>query len=164
MSKVANVRLFVFCLAAGVGVVACGDDADTGTPNPSDGAPGDGDTGDGDTGDTGDGDDGAAGPVVGDASLGSLIAQQQACASCHGADYAGVGSYPNITSDQATGIGSWTDAEIGDSVTKGVGPDGANLCTQMPRVKLDEERLAHVIAFLRSLPAVSKERTEACTF
>lgn len=64
---------------------------------------------------------------------------------------------PNITPDPETGIGRWTDAEIGRAIRNGIGRDGRVLFPVMPyrnfRVLSDSD-LAAVIAYLRSLPPV----------
>jgi mono/diheme cytochrome c family protein len=61
----------------------------------------------------------------------------------------------NITPDQATGIGSWTDAEIAHALTTGERPDGRRLGPPMPvayLARLTQDDVAALIAWLRSLP------------
>lgn len=66
----------------------------------------------------------------------------------------------NITPDRATGIGSWSDADIKRALTEGRRPNGTQLAPIMPygfykiftAVDLDA-----VVAYLRSLPAVANK-------
>jgi len=68
-------------------------------------------------------------------------------------------SYPrNLTPDVETGIGAWTDAEIERALRSGVKKDGTPILPPMPwpsLARLTPEDMAAVIAYLRSLPAVS---------
>ena len=67
---------------------------------------------------------------------------------------------PNITSDQQTGAGSWTDDAIARAVREGIGHDGRTLFPLMPYLNyriMSDEDLASVITYIRSLPAVRKE-------
>lgn len=72
---------------------------------------------------------------------------------------------PNITPDVETGMGSWSDDQLGRAIREGVGHDGRALFPFMPysgfRYMSDED-LAAVIVYLRSLPPVHKQqpRTE----
>jgi mono/diheme cytochrome c family protein len=71
----------------------------------------------------------------------------------------------NITPDKETGIGSWSDAEIGDALVKGVRPPhgrlaGVELAAVMPAQfykALLPQDLDAVIAFLRSIKPVRNE-------
>jgi len=83
-----------------------------------------------------------------DASLierGEYLARAADCAACHtadgGAPYAGGRAFvlpfgtlyaTNITPDQATGIGNYSDANFLDAVRKGIGRDHAKLYPAMP--------------------------------
>ena len=64
---------------------------------------------------------------------------------------------PNITPDPETGIGRWTDEQLGRAIRDGIGHDGRVLFPVMPshsyRVLSDDD-LAAVISYLRSLPPV----------
>jgi mono/diheme cytochrome c family protein len=86
------------------------------------------------------------------------------CSACHGLNYAGSPLYyaGNITPDEATGIGSWSDAEIGTAITQGIGKDGEPLCSTMAPYDFDDGQVRDVIAFLRSLTPVSKTLSGAC--
>lgn len=101
-------------------------------------------------------------PAAGNAAHGAVVAQDQACGSCHGADYAGTGYYPNITPDEQTGIGAWSDQEIADAIAEGLGVNGETLCALMPRAFLAPRDLVDLVAYLRSLPAVSNEVSKVC--
>ncbi len=64
---------------------------------------------------------------------------------------------PNITPDRATGIGSWTDDEIARAIQEGVNKQGTPLFPIMPYMNfrhLDDEDLASIIVYLRTIPAV----------
>lgn len=110
-----------------------------------------------------------------------LVEGVMACFACHGevdwqapgapprAGFKGAGAVfpeegipfkvvaPNITPDPETGLGRWSDAEIGRAIRDGIGRDGRILFPVMPyrnyRVLSDSD-LAAVIAYLRSLPPV----------
>lgn len=64
---------------------------------------------------------------------------------------------PNITPDPETGIGRWSDAEIGRAIRDGVRPDGSLIGPPMP-IELyrgiSDDDLAAIVAYLRSVPAV----------
>jgi mono/diheme cytochrome c family protein len=113
----------------------------------------------GETPDQGDGD---SPEIVGDASRGKLLADKEFCASCHTQSYAGSGYYANITQDEDTGIGAWSDEEIANAIVHGVGDNGDSLCELMPRSELSDAQVADVVAYLRTLPAVKNEITRAC--
>jgi mono/diheme cytochrome c family protein len=62
---------------------------------------------------------------------------------------------PNITPDEATGIGRWSGAGFVRAVRDGVRPDGSPIHPPMPLYRsLDEQDLLAVHAFLRTVPAV----------
>jgi len=66
---------------------------------------------------------------------------------------------PNITPDAATGIGSWTDAQLAKAIREGIRPDGTLIGPPMPFAfyrGLGDADLAAIIAYLRSLPAVAQ--------
>jgi mono/diheme cytochrome c family protein len=73
---------------------------------------------------------------------------------------AGVLFSRNITPDEETGIGLWTDQEIENAVRIGVRPDGSRLHPLMPYrnlYNLSREDMTALIAFLRSVPAIKSE-------
>lgn len=63
----------------------------------------------------------------------------------------------NITPDKDTGIGKWTDAELGKAIREGIRPDKSVIGPPMPVEfyrSLSDQDLAHVIAYLRAQPPV----------
>ena len=65
---------------------------------------------------------------------------------------------PNITPDKETGIGTWTDDEIARAIQEGINKQGKPLFPLMPYLNfrnLDDEDLASIVVYLRSIPAVS---------
>ncbi|HYN10715.1 MAG TPA: c-type cytochrome [Vicinamibacterales bacterium] len=63
----------------------------------------------------------------------------------------------NITPDQETGIGAWTDDQIARAVREGVRRDDTALFPVMPYLEfatLDDEDVASIVVYLRSIPAV----------
>lgn len=65
----------------------------------------------------------------------------------------------NITADPTTGIGSWTDQQIIDSIRLGVRPDGSVTSPVMPYPAfsgMSDEDAADLVVYLRSLPPVSR--------
>jgi mono/diheme cytochrome c family protein len=72
----------------------------------------------------------------------------------------GVFHGPNLTPDQETGLGSWSDQKIIDALQKGVRPDGRMLAPIMPWRALAELTPADaqaIVAYLRSIPAVKNK-------
>lgn len=72
---------------------------------------------------------------------------------------------PNITPDVETGIGAWTDDEIARAIQEGVNRSGQPLFPIMPYMSfrnLDDDDLASIVVYLRSIPAVkqARERSE----
>ncbi len=64
---------------------------------------------------------------------------------------------PNITSDRETGIGAWSDDEIARAVQEGISRDGHALFPVMPYqdfAKMDDEDIASIVVYLRTVPAV----------
>lgn len=74
----------------------------------------------------------------------------------------GVGVFvgPNLTPDKATGLGTWTNAQIATAITTGERPDGRMLAPVMPwrglSVLTKNDALA-IAAYLKSLPPVSRK-------
>jgi len=62
---------------------------------------------------------------------------------------------PNITPDVETGIGGWSDAQIGRAIREGVRPDGRVLAIMpIPGYRqLADDDLAAIVAWLRAQPA-----------
>lgn len=66
---------------------------------------------------------------------------------------------PNLTPDEATGLGSWTDAEIARALREGVDKDGVGLIV-MPSYTyraLSDEDVAAVVGYLRGVEPVHNE-------
>lgn len=62
---------------------------------------------------------------------------------------------PNITSDKATGIGSFTDGELARTMRYGVKRNGHALLDFMPFYDISDEDLTAIISYLRTEPAVN---------
>lgn len=66
---------------------------------------------------------------------------------------------PNLTPDRETGIGAWTDAQLGRAIRGGMGRDGRALRGEHPATYysvMTDSDLASVIAYLRSLAPVRR--------
>jgi mono/diheme cytochrome c family protein len=66
---------------------------------------------------------------------------------------------PNLTPDQSTGLGGWTDAEIARAIREGVDKDGVELII-MPSYNynaLSDADVAAIVGYLRGLEPVSRE-------
>jgi cytochrome c/cbb3-type cytochrome c oxidase subunit III len=69
---------------------------------------------------------------------------------------------PNITPDTRTGIGTWTDDQIGSAIREGLRPDGRLLGPAMPSRSyrsLADDDVKAIVAYLRSVPAVDNPTT-----
>lgn len=67
---------------------------------------------------------------------------------------------PNISNDPETGVGKWTDAQLGKAIREGVRPDGSIISPLMPVEyyrKLSDDDLAAVILYMRTQPSVKNE-------
>jgi mono/diheme cytochrome c family protein len=70
----------------------------------------------------------------------------------------------NISSDPETGLGNWTDDEIARAIQEGVSRDGSALFPVMPYLNfrnLDDEDLASIIVYLRTVPPVRQVRPKS---
>jgi mono/diheme cytochrome c family protein len=66
----------------------------------------------------------------------------------------------NITPDPDTGIGKWTDAQLGKAIREGVRPDGSIIGPPMPVEflrEMSDQDLAAIIAYLRAQAPVRNE-------
>lgn len=64
---------------------------------------------------------------------------------------------PNLTPDEETGIGKWSDAEIITAFTTGVRPDGRQLAPMMPWMSyahINADDATALVAYMRSLKPV----------
>jgi mono/diheme cytochrome c family protein len=67
---------------------------------------------------------------------------------------------PNLTPDDETGLGKWSEADIAKAIRTGVRPDGRQLIPIMPYgwySKLTEEDALAMAAYLKSLAPVSNK-------
>jgi mono/diheme cytochrome c family protein len=72
----------------------------------------------------------------------------------------------NLTSDNDTGLGSWTDQQIIDAIIKGLRKDGSRQLPLMPYTLysgMAQEDLKALVAYLRSLKPVKKPTPELTT-
>jgi mono/diheme cytochrome c family protein len=79
-----------------------------------------------------------------------------------GFEIPGLGTFygPNLTPDDGTGLGLWTEAQIVAAITTGVRPDGSPLAPAMPWMgysNLTPEDATAIALYLKSLPPVSNE-------
>lgn len=98
------------------------------------------------------------------------------CVSCHAATGAkgedqkvlsgghklptpfGTFNVPNISPDPKAGIGSWTLADFGNAMTRGVGPQGQHLYPSFPYssyARMSREDINDLFGYLKTLPASS---------
>ena len=67
---------------------------------------------------------------------------------------------PNLTSDEETGMGLWTDSQIENAIRVGVGRHSGRKIAVMPwqgYTRMEREDVAAIVAYLRSVPAVRHE-------
>ena len=67
---------------------------------------------------------------------------------------------PNLTPDEETGLGKWSDAEIIAAFTTGVRPDGRHLAPAMPWMSyghINADDASALVAYLRSLKPISHQ-------
>ena len=113
---------------------------------------------------------GDSGPLTGDVTRGKAAIEVGMCKSCHANDLAGsAGPIPgstvyssNITPDDATGIGMWTDQELDNVMRLGKDDSGQAVCDPMPVYDtMTAQESADIIAYLRSVPPVNREVAES---
>ena len=66
----------------------------------------------------------------------------------------------NITPDKESGIGEWSDEDIGRAITQGLRPDGSQIHPIMPYgfyATMTSRDVEAIVAYLRSLPPVRSE-------
>jgi mono/diheme cytochrome c family protein len=122
----------------------------------------------------------AAPAAAGDPVKGQYIFAAAGGCGCHGVNLAGYkaggapygeiftgpfGSVPasNITPDQATGVGGWTDAQLTAAIRNGVDDTGKMLFPIMPYATyhfMSDADVADLVAFLRTVPAVANQAGE----
>lgn len=60
---------------------------------------------------------------------------------------------PNLTPDNETGIGAWTDGQLRLAIREGIDRDGLVLCPQMQHYRtMPDVEVDAIIKYLRSLP------------
>lgn len=84
------------------------------------------------------------------------------------AEFPGTLCFPNITADQATGVGGWTDGELLRAFREGVDRDGHALFPIMPYFifrQLSEEDARSLVVWIRSLaPVVRPHAAQSVNF
>ena len=69
----------------------------------------------------------------------------------------GISVSANLTPDETSGLGQWSDAEIERAIRTGIARDGHKLFPPMPfsaYQNISGNDMAALIAYLRSLPAI----------
>ena len=72
-------------------------------------------------------------------------------------EHPGVVYPPNITPDEKTGIGLWTDAQVSNAIRAGMGRHGGRRLRTMPwqgYARLTDDDVEAIVAYLRSIPPV----------
>lgn len=157
---------------AATSVWACGDDAGSGSggiqdkPNPC--GPDDPQTPDIDESEC---------RELANIDSGRQAVTKRGCPACHGDDMAGKEarldtkpSYtksvtgadvflypPNLTSDDATGVGKWSDDALAVAIRTGMDNESQALCPQMQHFStMSDFEVYSIVLYLRSLPKVQK--------
>ncbi len=69
---------------------------------------------------------------------------------------------PNITMEEATGIGKWNDAQFRRAMQGGFRPDDSPVLYPMPKyVQLTEDELNSIYAYLKTVPKLTNRRPPA---
>ncbi|HWL84569.1 MAG TPA: c-type cytochrome [Polyangiaceae bacterium] len=111
--------------------------------------------------------------VPDDGSAGAVAINSRGCGNCHNegdSPLAGnrtplpgysedVKLYaPNLTGDDDTGLGTWTDGALRLAIRDGIDKYSANLCPQMQHYRsMSDDEVDAIIAYLRKLPVVKKD-------
>lgn len=67
---------------------------------------------------------------------------------------------PNITPDETTGIGGWTDKQVADAIRAGIGRHSSRRITYMPwqgYARLSDEDMTAIVSYLRSIGPVNHQ-------
>jgi hypothetical protein len=110
---------------------------------------------------------------IAEASAGELAVQRRRCVTCHNSDKGtmagattalaqqetGIELYPpNLTPDDDTGIGKWTDDNLANAIRTGLDKDGLNLCPQMKHfADMSDFEAYSIVKYLRALPPVKNQ-------
>jgi mono/diheme cytochrome c family protein len=101
---------------------------------------------------------------------GKHLAETRGCNECHGKDYAGnkviddaaMGTLhgPNLTRGKGSRVGTFKDEDWVRAIRHGVGPDerGLFLMPAEEYVHFSDEDLGAIIAYLKTVPEVNRER------
>jgi mono/diheme cytochrome c family protein len=109
---------------------------------------------------------------------GKMEVTEHGCPTCHEPKESGIGTlagqttpqpntqaYPaNLTPDEETGIGDFTEAQIVEAILHGIDDENEMLCPPMPHFAdqgLDEDEAKEIAAYLKSLPPVHHEVPES---
>ncbi len=77
-----------------------------------------------------------------------------------GDEYPGIVYPSNITPDEETGIGSWSDRQIANAIRSGIGRHGERRIATMPwqgYARLTDEDVAALVAYLRSIQPIKNK-------
>jgi mono/diheme cytochrome c family protein len=108
-----------------------------------------------------------------DALNGELLFHAASCAACHDSDLRGglelqtdFGNFrvPNISPDNVTGIGHWTDADFINAMLQGVSPEGRHYYPAFPYgsyTRMSVQDVVDVKAYIDTLPGVANEVPES---
>ena len=111
-----------------------------------------------------------------DESAGAKLVAARGCPMCHQPQDADAGvlsgqttprpgtrSYgANLTPDDATGLGRWSDDEVLRAIRTGVDDEGAPLCPPMPHfIDMDDAEGEAIVGYLRSLAPVRRAIPES---
>ncbi len=117
------------------------------------------------------------GAVEGDPARGEVLFAAAGCASCHEAPEAEAADLPVLAGGEAfesdfgtfyapnispspQGIGAWSDAQVINSVMRGVDEEGRHLYPALPYAaynKAEVQDVADIVAYLRTLPPSDAE-------
>lgn len=110
---------------------------------------------------------------IAEASAGELAVQRRRCVTCHNSDKGtmagattalgqqdpGIELYPpNLTPDEETGIGTWTDDNLANAIRTGLDKEGLELCPQMKHfADMSDFEAYSIVKYLRGLPPVKNK-------
>lgn len=100
------------------------------------------------------------GALIGEANLERSFAGSRigiAWSNPLGDKYPGVVYPPNITPDIETGIGKWSDQQVGNAIRAGIGRHGSRRIAAMPwqgYTKISDEDITAITAYLRSIEPI----------
>jgi hypothetical protein len=65
---------------------------------------------------------------------------------------------PNLTNDEETGVGTWTDDNLANAIRTGLDKEGLNLCPQMKHfADMSDYEAYSIVKYLRALPPVKNK-------